>query len=252
MVYSIWSYALLLDPPDTVCCYVSEREWNRINDEMGEVKRIFAKIKFNNKTVVCALGPPIREALIDLNVKDVCPVFIALWAFDFLTLEGVGSRAEIEWCSEEMFPEATRIVLRPHKSVFYQSNAKYELEDALTQYGILQVGTTIPIKIKALDNYIIDFDVIELEPSSIALMQGDEVAIEFEKTFDQMMNPDVPPENTLVAPPQIRFDDDNDEPMISVANANSTMRVIDGGHVLGGVRKPRLTDGRLWTHWRNK
>lgn len=68
------------------------------------------------------------------------------------------------------FPEATRIVLRPHSSTFYESNIKDELEIALTEYGVLQLGMTVPIKIKAINN-IIDFDIVALEPASIVLMQ---------------------------------------------------------------------------------
>jgi len=249
MLYLIWSHALMLEQPGTPCCYIGEREWNKVHNENEDVRRIFAKITLNDKTVICPLGEPIREALIDLNDSKHCPAFIPLWAFDKLTIEGLGSKADIQWCSEEFFPEATRIVLRPHSSTFYESNIKDELEVALTEYGVLQLGMTVPIKIKAINN-IIDFDIVALEPASIVLMQGDDVAIEFEKTFDEMLIPDSSlSEGALVAPKQHAFDDDM--PMVPTGDVNTTV-VIDGGHVLGGKNAQRLADGRVWNHWRNR
>lgn len=246
MSYLIWSHALMVEQPGTPCCYIGEKEWNKVHNENEGVRRIFAKITLNDKTVICPLGEPIREALIDVNDRKNCPAFIPLWAFDKLTIEGLGSKADIQWCSEEFFPEATRIVIRPHSSTFYESNIKDELEVAFTEYGVLQVGLRLPIKVKALNNRIIDVDIVALEPASIVLMQGDDVEIEFEKTFDEMLIPDLVP--TLVPPTQHVFDDDT--PMIT--NVSTAVAVVDGGHVLGGKNVERLSDGRVWNHWRNR
>lgn len=233
MSYFIWSYALLLEQPDAACCFVGEYEWNRLYNE-HPVKRLFAKITYNNKTIVCALGAPIREALIDIDIDTNKPLFIPYWAFENLTFDGLGSTAQVEWLSEEHFPDATRLVLRPHDYAFYNSDIKAELEGALTRYGVLQKGTTIPIAITG--DYTIQFDIVELEPASVVLMQGDEVAIEFEKSFNELLIPSPP----LEAPKQVVMDD---SPMVPVPS------IIDGGHLLGGANR-RLPDGRAWNRWR--
>lgn len=237
MLYSIWSHALLSDQSDTICCFTNEVEWNKIHDLNTGVKRIFAKISLNGKSVICPLGQPIRHALIDLEGMDSSAMFIPVWAVRTLNGSGVGDMATIEWCSEEYFPEATRVVLRPHDHTFYESDIKKELEFALTQYGVLELGSTIPIIIKALHNREYNFDIIALEPASVVLMEGDEVAIEFEKAFNAPVDT---PKTTTSMP--VDFDD---APMISIPVAN------DSGHVLGGVNVPPRPDGRRWNPWRN-
>jgi len=239
MVYSIWAHALLLEQPNSACCFTGEHEWNKIYDSHTGAKRIFAKICINDSTLICPLGEPIRNALVDINSLEHPPIFIPAWAVRSLKVEGVGDTATVEWCSEEYFPDATKIILRPHDHTFYESDVKKELEEALTQYGVLQVGLTIPIKIQALNNREIQFDVIALEPASTVLMQGDEVEIEFEKSFNEPERP-----ATVAAPVEV-----GDLPMIPEPIRSPI--VVDGGHLLGGEPIRRLPDGRRWYHWMN-
>ena len=236
MAYSIWSHALLLEQPTTTCCFVMEHEWNKIHDANANAKRIFAKISLNGLSIICALGHPVRNTLIDAQSINHPALFIPVWAVRTLKSNGVGDIANIEWCSEEYFPEATRIIVRPQDYSFYESDIKKELEEALTEYGVLQMGTTIPIKIKALKNSEYQFDIITLEPASIVLMQGDEIAIEFEKSFNEPVAQTAP----------VKVEVDFDAPIIPAKES-----IVDGGYVLGETSQPRLPDGRRWYHWMN-
>ena len=69
------------------------------------------------------------------------------------------------------------------------------------------------------------FDVVGLEPTALVLMQGDEVAIEFDEAVDAVPTPVAP---TPVEPA---------EPMLPIIN--------DGGYKLGGTRR---TPG--WNPWK--
>lgn len=228
MVYIIWSNAFLADDHAKTCCYLNENQWNAIYDLHDSAKRIFAKITVGQQSVICAVGQPVRNA--DIDITDYT-LFLPLWAINKLKVDGVGELANVEWCSEEYFPNATRIIVRPQDYKFYESDVKEELEHALTQYGVLEVGTSIPIQIQALNGLEIHFDVIHLEPATIVLMEGNEVAIEFEKSFNQ---PE-PVQNTSA------MDIDFDSPMIPLEKP--------AGHVLGGTTARRLPDGRRWNPW---
>jgi len=230
MAYSIWSNGLLIEEPYKSCCYINEYQWNMIHDLNAGAKRNFAKITLGEEYVICAVGQPIRRAHVDINNSTL---FIPTWAIQKLKTDGVGEHACVEWCTDEYFPNATRIVLRPHDYTFYELDIKKELEHALTQYGMLQIGVSIPIHVEGSEFM---FDIIHLEPASIVLMEGDEVEIEFEKSFNQ---PEVSKKTSNV---EVDFDSPI-LPTISIPTYT--------GHTLGGVEPPRAPDGRRWNPWRN-
>lgn len=232
MNYAVWSHAFLLDKPDVSCCFVNEYMWIQLHELYPVAKRLFAKIKSGDKTLHCALGQPVRSS------TTAESVFLPQWAIDYLNIYEMGGIYEIEWLSEECFREATRIVLRPHDSSFYSADIKEELETALTQYGILHTGTTIPISIKALGDYEIKFDVVSLEPATNVLLQGDEVAIEFERTDD--------------VPAPLVYKQNRNETSEDTSILPEVLPIINsGGYTLGGTQRPNLPDGRKWNHWRN-
>ena len=232
MAYTVWSHEYLPDTLDSACVFVNEYEWTRLHEMYPSAKRLFAKIVSGDKTLHCGLGQPVRSS------TTAESLFLPNWVIDYLNIYEMGNIYEIEWLSEECFPEATRILLRSHDSAFHSVDVKEELEAALTQYGVLHSGTTIPILIKALDNYTIKFDVVSLEPANIVLMQGDEVSIEFERASD------VPA--PLVYSPIVK-EVYEDTPILPPV----TPIVSDGGYTLGGTQRPNLPDGRKWNHWRN-
>jgi hypothetical protein len=178
----------------------------------------------DGKDIICALGPPVRT-------QDIIhsAIYLPEWMFNANAINA-GDIYLIEWIDQDYFPDASRIVLRPHDSAFFTTDIKEELEIALTQYGILQVDTTIPVRIKALDNFTIIFDVVSLEPANTVLMNGDEVSIEFDTVEDP-----VP-----VRPNPEPFDD-------TVPILPSVAPV---GNLLGGISRSTLPDGRAWNPWR--
>jgi len=232
MNYSIWSHNFIYDDTDFSTCNVNIDEWRRIQDENVGINRLFAQVTLGEKKVYIALGTPIGAEVIPNSLHK--PLFLPGWVLDILCCEGAGETVEVDWLDSESFPEATRIVLRPHDSAFFHADAKEELERALTSIGVLQLGTTIPVTLAALGGFTVYVDVVGLEPTTLVLMQGDEVAIEFEEALDAPAAAPPPPptpepkQEVLVTPPA----------------------PVAQGHQLGGVSRPRGPDGRAWNPWR--
>jgi hypothetical protein len=162
---------------------------------------------------------------------------------DYLGVDGSGEEAEIDWLSEEAFPEATRILLRPHDSVFYHADAKEELERGLTTVGVITKGSVIHIPLDALGRFAVPFEVLLCEPANVVLAEGDEVAIEFEEALDsaaQVVERPAPPAAAVaVAHPF--------ETLLPSAAEPAPQQ----GHRLGGSAAPRRTaDGKPWNPWR--
>jgi hypothetical protein len=230
MNYTVWSHNFIYDENDSSICNVNLIEWRRLHDENETAERLFAKISVGEKTVYIALGTPITGELIPASTHTA--LFLPSWALGLLCCEGSGETVTVEWLDSESFPEATRIVLRPHDSAFFHADAKEELERALTSIGVLQLGTTIPVALSALGGFSVNVDVVGLEPTALVLMQGDEVVIEFEEALDAPAPPPSSPEpQPIVTPP----------PEVAVPPA---------GHQLGGISRPRGPDGRSWNPWR--
>lgn len=239
MEYAIWSQDFLEDNTGLTTCSLDETEWQRIHAENSEAKRIFAAVTVGPQTHYIALGRPVRNSGIE---SDSPTLFVPPWLCTWLGVEGDGSACTVEWLTEESFPEATRIKLRPHDSVFFDANIKDELDYSLTQYGVLKRGTTIPVAIESLGGLIVYMDVVETEPADCILMQGDEVAIEFDRALDEGTEALAEPVPEPSAPlPQESFDE-----VIPVAEVIHE----PAGQALGGITRPVGPDGKRWNPWR--
>lgn len=172
----LWSNTFLFETGDWATCSVPLEAWRRITDE-NPGARLFGEFNYGGKTVYAALGSPNQEA-------EGNKAFLPSWMLDHLAAEGAGEVATVDWLSQDAFPEATRIVLRPHDSAFFHADAKEELERALTRLGVVRQGDTIVIPLECLGEYEIAFDVVLTEPANLVLAQGDEVALEFEEPLD--------------------------------------------------------------------
>jgi hypothetical protein len=170
----LWAQSFLSDTPDTATCQLPVGAWRMVQDDFPDVTRLIGKLTVGSRTVYCALGSPIQP--IEFSVDNL---YVPLWVLQGLGIDGVGERAKIEWLSQEAFPEATRIVLKPCDSAFYGTNVKEVLEVALTRFGVLQTGDLIPVTIESLGGMEIWFDVVKTEPANVVLLQGEEVEIEF-------------------------------------------------------------------------
>ena len=139
---------------------------------------------------------------------------------------------EVTWLTQEAFPEATRIVLRPQDSAFYHADAKEELERALTRLGVIRTGDTILVPLDCLGGYEIPFDVVLTEPANIVLAQGDEVIMEFEEALDAISSEE-------------EVEEESEEETEVV-----TPEPEPQGQKLGGEVR-YLPDGRRWNPWRD-
>ena len=212
----LWSNIFLANPDtaDWATCTVSLESWRHTTDE-NPGARLIGQISCGDKHVFAALGTPSSEAGPNM-------VFMPRWLIDHLGVDGAGEQVVVEWRAQDSFPEATRIVLRPHDSAFYHADAKEELERALTRLGVLRQGDTLVIPLDCLGGYEIPFDIVSTEPANIVLAQGDEVIIEFEEALDS----------------------------ISEESVEETLPVESVGQILGGEIR-RHSNGQRWNPWRD-
>jgi hypothetical protein len=150
--------------------------------------------------------------------------------------QGCGEEVAVEWFDQDAFPAATRIVLRPHDSAFFNSDIKAELERGLTRLGVVQRGTSITIPIEHLGGFEVSFDVVCTEPANIVLAEGDEVVLDFEEALD------VPPAAAAAPEPL-----DTGE-MVAAAPQEPES---PAGQRLGGAGPRIMPDGTRWNPWKH-
>jgi hypothetical protein len=232
----IWSVAFVAEAGEGVdeMCFLGVAAWRELHEEYSSAKRLFAQIKCGESTIHCALGNPLR------NGEEEDSMYLHPRLLEALGIEGIGEEAEVLWLTEEAFPAATKILLRPHDSAFYHVDAKEELEREFTRRGILEQGQTIRIPLEALGGYEVDFDVVKLEPANIVLAEGEEVEIEFEEALDAAAVAASPQPLTAATP--MAEDFGAVIPVISSAQPP--------GQQLGGEIR-YTADGRRWNPWRD-
>ena len=222
--YSLASTAYLDARPDDMVCYIHQFDWaTRIQDSA----RLFAVLTFDEDTTrICAVDHTLTHEM-PLDAEN--PIFVPLW---LIPPEAVmGTPIQVEFLTQDAFPEASRIVLKPLDSAFYNTDAKEMLTAALTRLGVLRKGDTVLLKLEELGGYDMGFYVSELEPADVVLLNSEEVVMEFEEAADQWdgRRPPTPvPESPMVILP---------EP-------------ITPGTVLGGGPVRRMADGRPWNPYR--
>ena len=221
----LWSN-IFLEEADWATCSVSVATWRKITEEHEGTRQI-ARIKSGEKEVYIALGTP-------NNVVAENQIYVPSWLVDHLGVDGAGNTVEVTWLTQEAFPEATRIVLRPQDSAFYHADAKEELERALTRLGVIRTGDTILVPLESLGGYEIPFDVVLTEPANIVLAQGDEVIMEFEEALDA-----------------ISSEEDVEEEVEEESEEETEVVTPEPqGQTLGGEVR-YLPDGRRWNPWRD-
>ena len=185
--YSIYSLAYIEQDVSTYNCYLNETEWRRLT-KMNPTVRLFARIKNREKEWYVAVGEPIKTYTFDDNT-----LFVPNWMLEQLSVYGEGDSLEVDWIPADFFENTTHIILKPVNFNYESSTIEEELSVELTKLGILQNGSRIYISMPSLDNYIIVYDVIHLDPANIVLCQGDSVSLEF---ID-----DTPLKSTVARPP---------------------------------------------------
>ena len=141
--------------------------------------RYFMQIGSIEEGCIVAVGNPIMG-----SETEEKKIYMPQWLLEQYGLQGEGESHDVQILTEEAFPQATKIVLRVVDSAFYNSDVKKELEIALTRLGVIKKGQLLHIPIEALDDFVVDIYVSELEPANIVLCEGEEVAVEFEEPVD--------------------------------------------------------------------
>ena len=224
--YTLASTAYLDIKTDDTVCYINHHDWA---ERLQDGTRLFAILKFTDEiTRVCAVE---HFAPHDCPPDMSNAIFVPLWMLPAdISIDGL---IEVDFLSQEAFPEATRIVLKPLDSAFYNTDAKEMLTTSLTRLGVLQKGTTILLTLDELGGYDMGFYVVDVEPADTVLLNGEEVIMEFEEAADQWdgRRPDTPI-------PEVPLPMFTAEPDVSV------------GAVLGGGPIRRMPDGRAWNPYR--
>jgi hypothetical protein len=158
--------------------------------------------------------------------------------------QGCGEEVAVEWFDQDAFPAATRIVLRPHDSAFFNSDIKAELERGLTRLGVVQCGTSITIPIEHLGGFEVSFDVVCTEPANIVLAEGDEVVLDFEEALDAPAPPAAPEPEPAPAVPE-------PEPSEEMVAAALQEQEPPAGQRLGGAGPRLMPDGTRWNPWKH-
>jgi hypothetical protein len=233
----LWSSVFLTEdsPAFVPTCSLDKHTWTALMNRREDSRRLFAKVEYEDKVLYIALG---TYTECERNESQYSRLILPVWALDVLSALGTGELGIVTWLTEEAFPSATRIVLRPHDSAFYHSDVKEELEVALTRIGVLQKGQAILVPIQSLGEYPISFDVVDVEPANIVLADGEEVVMEFETALDEVPEPVERPGTPL--------------PLVDFASMipEAIPPIITGGRRLGGTNRV-TADGRPWNPYRD-
>jgi hypothetical protein len=171
--YSIYSLAYVEQDVSSYNCYLNETEWRRITT-INPTVRLFARIKNRDKEWYVALGEPIKT-----DSFNDSTLFVPNWMLEHISIYGEGDSLEVDWIPADFFENSTHIVLKSVNFNYESSTIEEELSVELTKLGILQNGSRIYISMPSLDDYIIVYDVVHLDPANIVLCQGDSVSLEF-------------------------------------------------------------------------
>jgi len=226
MELSIYSDSFQADA-DWATCSLPIGIWRQATEE-NPASRLIARISVDGRDIYVALGQPCEEG---------DGIFVPSYMLDHLGVEGCGEKVLVEWLTQDAFPEATRIVLRPEDSAFYYADAKEELERALTRLGVLREGDTFVVPLVMLDGYKTAFNIVRTEPANIVLAEGDEVVIEFEEALD-------------AAAPEDEFGDFVEATESMIPSEAISEVISDKGQALGGTIRYNA-DGTRWNPWKD-
>lgn len=178
-MYKIYSTAFLEQDVEHYSCYVDEELWRKITNDLND-NRIFVQVKNSNKYWICSLGHPIRNSFDTTN-----HIYVPKWMLEQISLDGVGEECDVELFPSNAFDTSLKITLQPHSIESQVETIQEILSNELTKLAILQKNTTIQIVMPGVLNNA-KFEVVDLEPASIVLCEGDEVLLDFLPSLDSI------------------------------------------------------------------
>lgn len=245
----VWTHQFLSeDVTEEGACTLPVTTWQRVHAENPDARRIFAQLSRGDTILYCPLGAPTYLP----EEGGAEKVFVPDQILEGLGAE-VGEMVAVDWYTEEAFPEATRIVLRPRDSRFYGTeDVKGELERELTRVGVLQQGHSVALRLDHLNGQMLTFDIVATEPTTIVLAEGEEVAIEFEEAADAVaarVEAEAAAAAAAAARPPTPIPEEP-ESLVGGLNLPTGPSMPGAGYVLGGEVR-RTADGRPWNPWRD-
>jgi hypothetical protein len=215
---------LPVPPTDLSVSYVPPHEYRSLLDRL-ECTRIFALLSFSDGSTRYTAIQNVSD-MADLVESDA--IYIPMWMLP-MDVE-IGNEVSIEFLSQEAFPLALSVTLRPLDSAFYNTEVKEELTSALNRLGLVRKEDTVMICLEGLDGYQAGFYIVACEPANCVLMDG-EVEIQFEEAVDLWdgRRPATP------IPPEVE---------------NMLVPATPVGNILGGGPVRKMPDGRPWNPYR--
>ena len=221
---NVYSNVYLPLEVDNYNCYIHQTRYNELQDTYNS-KKLFARIKKNDTYWICSVGAPIGE--------EENSIYVPYWMLEQIGCIGDGEMLEVEFIPSEILDPTIRIVLQAHTSGFETENIQEVLSNELTKLSILQKNTTIYIHNYEL-NIDVAYNVVDLEPASVSICDGDDVVLEFIESVDTIARPPTPYPfvDAITSPPT------PDAPI-----ADEELQAL----VLGGVKR-----NERFNPWRNK
>lgn len=250
---------------DTSVCYIDASDWETRLLESPDIRRLFAVITFSKATNeeavtrICAVDHlAIRYTLADMEN----PIFVPLWMMpDTAT---IGERVDVNFFSQDAFPEASRIVLKPLDYAFYNVNVKDMLTDSLTRLGVLKKGDTILLSWEGSGEDVperveLGFYVVDVEPADVVLLNAEEVVVEFEEAADRWDGQPPGPAESPGSPaspgsarPGTPIPGQLERLHSFVQETIAEAPSQPPGVILGGGPVRRMADGRPWNPYRQQ
>jgi hypothetical protein len=209
----------------TSVCYIEESDWEQRLLESPDIRRLFAMINFPDGSTRISAVEHVAARHVPSHMER--PIFLPLWMLPETT--SLGEAVDVEFFSQDAFPEASRIVLKPLDSAFYSTDVKHELTECLSRLGVLKRHDTVLLRLDGLGGFEMGFYVVDLEPADLVLLNAEEVVVEFEEAADQW---------------------DGRRPDTHLPEEPAVLETAAPGQVLGGGPVRRMPDGRPWNPYR--
>lgn len=181
-MYKVYSSIYLSEDIDNYSCYINQTEYNKLQDTYNSHK-MFARIQKKDLFWICSLGAPIAT--------EYNSIYVPLWMLEQIDTNGDGEELIVDFMPCEIFDMTTKITLQVWDSTLQTENIQEVLSNELTKLGIIKKDTIIYIYNYEI-NKEVPYNVIDIEPASVSLCEGNEVSLEFIESLDSIARPPTP------------------------------------------------------------
>jgi hypothetical protein len=175
-MYKVYSSVFLSYDVDNYTCYINQTEYNKLQD-LYNSRKMFARIQKKDLFWICSLGAPISE--------EYNSIYVPMWMLEQIDAHGDGEELIVDFMPCEIFDMTTKITLQAWDSTLQSENIQEVLSNELTKLGIIKKDTIIYIYNYEI-NKEVPYNVIDIEPASVSLCEGNEVSLEFIESLDSI------------------------------------------------------------------